>query len=91
MIGDVCAKKGWHEHFSRTGLEKLLIDCGFTVVEFDGTGLFGRVIKNLNFVLGGLGPLQAFLKSIEAIDAKFFESTNLFCVAKKQQLNASSQ
>jgi len=87
LIGDVCAGKGWHEHFSRAELEKLLENCRFAVVEFDGTGLFSRVIKNLSFLLGGLKPLQAFLKKIEILDARFFESTNLFCVARKQQRN----
>jgi ubiquinone/menaquinone biosynthesis C-methylase UbiE len=83
LIGDVCAKKGWHEHFSRAGLEKLLNSCGFTVLEFDGSGLFSRIVKNLNYLLGGLKLLQSFFDKIEALDAKLFESTNLFCVVKK--------
>ncbi|MHC4424777.1 MAG: class I SAM-dependent methyltransferase [Planctomycetota bacterium] len=91
LVGDVCAKKGWHEHFSREGLEKLLKSRGFTVVEFDGTGLFSRIIKNVNFLLGGLKPLQAFLRKIEALDTKFFESANLFCVARKERKNELSQ
>jgi SAM-dependent methyltransferase len=87
LIGDVCTKKSWHEHFSRAGLEKLLKSCGFTVHEFDGTGLFSRIIMSVNFLLGRLKPSQTFLKKIETIDAKFFESANLFCVAQKQQKN----
>ena len=90
LVGDVCAKKGQHEHFSRTGLEKLLKSCGFTVLEFDGTGFFSRIIKNVNFLLDRLRLLQAFLKKIDAHDAKFFESANLFCAAKKPQKNEMS-
>jgi len=91
LVGDICAEKGWHEHFSRVGLEKLLKSCGFNVVEFDGTGLFSRVIKNLSFLLASFKPLKTLLKRIEAFDAKSFESTNLFCVAKKQQKNEQKQ
>lgn len=83
LVGDVCAKKGWHEHFSRAGLETQLKSCGFTVVEFDGTGLFARVIKNVRFLLGRVKPVKSFLGRIEAVDAKLFESANLFCVAKR--------
>jgi len=85
LVGDVCAKKSWHEHFSRAGLDKLLRRGGFTVVEFDGTGLFSRVIKNVRFLLAPLKLLQPFLKKIEVLDAKYFESANLFCVARKQR------
>ena len=83
LIGDVCAEKGWHEHFSRAGLGKLLESSGFTVIEFDGTGLFARVIKNIGFLLGRVRPVKSFLGRIEALDAKLFESANLFCVAKR--------
>ena len=44
MIGDISAKKQWHEHFSRSALSALLKKSGFAVVRFGGTGLFSRPI-----------------------------------------------
>jgi SAM-dependent methyltransferase len=85
LIGDICAQKRWHEHFSRAKLENLLNSCGFSVIEFDGTGLFSRVIKNVSFLFGWFKPLQYLAKKIDTLDAKSFESANLFCVARKWQ------
>jgi SAM-dependent methyltransferase len=84
LIGDICARKRWHEHFSRAKLEKLLDSCGFTVIEFDGAGLFSRVIKSIGFLFGWFNPLQHLIRKIHVLDAKYFESVNLFCVARKQ-------
>jgi len=83
LIGDISAEKHWHEHFSRAKLQKLLKKSGFSVVDFDGTGFFSRVIKLVSLFLGWFNPLQLFLKKIETLDAKSFESANLFCVARK--------
>lgn len=83
LVGDISAKKRWHEHFSRTKLASLLKSCGFTVVEFDGTGLFNRPIRNLSLVLGRLRRIRLAIKKLEALDARLFESANLFCLAKK--------
>ena len=85
LIGDISAQKRWHEHFSQAKLEKLLNSCGFTIIGFDGTGLFSRVIKNIGFLFGWFKPLQYLVEKVGALDAKFFESANLFCVARKQQ------
>jgi SAM-dependent methyltransferase len=84
LIGDISERKCWHEHFTRAKLEKLLNRSGFGVVAFDGAGFFIRVIKNVSFLCGWLKPLQAFLRKMEFLDAKFFNSSNLFCVARKQ-------
>jgi len=84
LVGDISAEKRWHEHFSRAKLEKLLNKSGFGVVAFDGAGFFSRIIKSTRFLCGWLRPLQPVFGKIEALDAKFFESSNLFCVARKR-------
>ncbi len=85
LVGDISAKKRWHQHFSQAQLETLLNRSGFTVVDFDGTGFFMRVIKNVQFLLGRFKPLQSFSRRLEVLDARFFESANLFCIARKQR------
>lgn len=85
LVGDISVKKRWHEHFSRTKLKKLLNGSGFTVVDFDGSGFFSRIINNISFLLRHFKPLQPFFRKIGALDAKLFKSTNLFCVAQKQK------
>ena len=85
LVGDVSAKKRWHEHFSRRKLQTLCNSAGFEVGYFDGTGFFLRIIRNLKRLFGYLGPLQSLLGIVEAFDAKCFSSANLFCVARKQR------
>ena len=89
LVGDISIHKRWHEHFSRIKLKKLLDSCGFTVIEFDGTGLFSRVINNVSFLFGGFKPLQYLAKKLEVLDAKLFESANLFCIARCRKLKTS--
>ncbi len=84
LIGDISAKKHWHEHFTREKLEKLLTESGFSVTDFDGTGFFSRVINNLDYLLKWARPVHKLLELLKNLDAKLFESTNLFCVAEKQ-------
>jgi ubiquinone/menaquinone biosynthesis C-methylase UbiE len=88
LVGDISAVKRWHEHFSQAKLERLLNSCGFSVIEFDGTGLFNRPIRNLSLLLGRLGPIRSAARRLEAWDGRLFESANLFCVARKQQSGA---
>ncbi len=83
LVGDVSAKKRWHEHFSRRKLERVLSRNGFSVVEFDGAGLFLRILKGAELAVGRLGPLQAVVRRVVAWDARRFESANLFCIARK--------
>ena len=84
LIGDVAAKKRWHEHFSRRTLEDLLYRKGFSVVQFDGAGFFLRLLKIAEMLFGRIAPLRRGITRIMAWDARRFESANLFCVARKR-------
>jgi len=84
LVGDVSAKKRWHEHFSRRKLESALNRNGFSVVEFDGSGLFLRILKGVELMVGRFGSLQAIIRRAIAWDARRFESANLFCIARKR-------
>jgi ubiquinone/menaquinone biosynthesis C-methylase UbiE len=83
LIGDISAKKGWHEHFSRAKLQNLLTEAGFDVIDFDGTGFFGRVIGNVGHFLKWLKGVHRVLGKLQHLDNRLFESTNLFCMAEK--------
>lgn len=85
LIGDISTKKRWHEHFSRQKLQKMLTEAGFSVIDFDGTGFFGRVIGNVRYLLRWLKPLHKTLTWLGSLDNKLFESANLFCVAEKRR------
>jgi SAM-dependent methyltransferase len=78
LIGDISAKKQWHEHFGREKLNKLLADVGFSVLDFDGTGFFSRLIGDVSYFLGWFKPLQETLDWLAILDGKSFESTNLY-------------
>jgi ubiquinone/menaquinone biosynthesis C-methylase UbiE len=83
LIGDISAKKRWHEHFGREKLGNLLADAGFSVIDFDGAGFFARVIGNGSYLLGWAKPVRKVLAWVGQLDSRLFESTNLFCVAEK--------
>jgi len=83
LIGDISARKRWHEHFSRDRLATLLAASGFQIVEFDGAGLFYRPLSWLLRFCGWIGPLRRCLRSLTTLDAQRFASANLFCVARK--------
>jgi SAM-dependent methyltransferase len=84
LVGDVSAQKLWHEHFTRASMKRLLDSSGFVVIDFDGTGFFSRFIGVFVNLSGWSNSLQKVFKRIGVLDAKLFESTNLFCVASKQ-------
>jgi len=86
LIGDISAKKSWHEHFSRKKLSKVLGEAGFRVVEFDGTGFFQRLLGITGRVFQWFKPINKLLRWLQSIDNKKFESTNLFCVAEKSRI-----
>jgi len=86
LIGDISARKRWHEHFSREKLRRLLAEAGFSIIDFDGTGFFSRVIGNVSYFLRWLRPVHKVFTSLGSLDMKLFESTNLFCEAEKRQM-----
>jgi ubiquinone/menaquinone biosynthesis C-methylase UbiE len=83
LIGDISAKKRWHEHFSRDKLRKLLTEAGFSIIDFDGAGFFSRVIGDIGQLIRWLKPVHKALTKLQNLDCRLFESTNLFCVAEK--------
>lgn len=85
LVGDVAVEKRWHEHFSRRKLAALLRASGFTVVRFDGTGLFMRVILAMEVTLGRFLPVAGILTRLAHEDDLRFESANLFCLARKRE------
>jgi len=86
LIGDISAEKAWHEHFKRKKLKVLLEQCGFSVVEFDGTGFFSRLVGHTQRFFKWIKPVNTLLGNIRNLDARLFESTNLFCLAEKRQV-----
>ncbi|WP_320046820.1 class I SAM-dependent methyltransferase [uncultured Ilyobacter sp.] len=84
LIGDISAEKSWHEHFSRRKLQALLENAGFEVREFDGRGFFRRVLVIFQKTVGRIGFVGRLLDRLLRADLKAFESTDLFCVAKKK-------
>ncbi|UCF44271.1 MAG: class I SAM-dependent methyltransferase [Planctomycetota bacterium] len=83
LIGDISAKKRWHEHFGREKLKRVLREAGFGVIDFDGTGFFARVIGSGSYLVGWIKPARNVLAWLGQLDSRLFESTNLFCVAEK--------
>jgi SAM-dependent methyltransferase len=84
LVGDVSAAKRWHEHFSVVHLARLLRCGGFDVAEFDGSGLFFRLLRLADMLAGRVGLLHMGIARLMAWDARAFASANLFCVARKR-------
>lgn len=84
LIGDISAKKHWHEHFSQKKLENLLSETGFRVIDFDGTGFFTRVIGSVYYFVRWMKLLCKILNKLYRLDSKLSESANLFCMAEKR-------
>ncbi len=83
LIGDISARKRWHEHFSRTKMQSLLGKCGFRVEMFDGSGLFTRPLGMLGRALRFSSALLRIHRRIVEADFRRFKSMNLFCLARK--------
>jgi len=83
LIGDVSARKRWHEHFTPGRLGWLLGESGFSVVEFDGCGLLLRPIGLLAEAVKPLAAGRRALKRLARLDAKRYQWTNLFCISRK--------
>lgn len=84
LIGDISARKKWHEHFSHSDLQKLVNNSNLKVDKFDGAGFFFRILIVLNLLFKWLKPLDSFLAKLKKADLKYFKSTELFCVCRKQ-------
>ncbi|HSW44185.1 MAG TPA: class I SAM-dependent methyltransferase [Phycisphaerae bacterium] len=83
LIGDISAEKRWHEHFTKSNLERLLGEAGFRVVEYDGIGLFKRVLTLARMAFLWCRPVRGLLDRLIALDARCFSRADLFCVAVK--------
>jgi SAM-dependent methyltransferase len=83
LIGDISSKKAWHEHFSRRYLKELLEKAGFAVKEFDGAGFFSRPLGNINYLFSPIQSIHRIGERIIDWDLRNFESTHLFCTARK--------
>ncbi len=84
LIGDISAAKRWHEHFSRSRLRALLESAGFVVEDMDGAGFFCRLLLVVRSTIARIGTLRRLMDSVMQVDARWFESAHLFCVAKKR-------
>lgn len=84
LVGDVAAAKGWHEHFTRHSLGRLLEASGFSLVEFDGSGYFTRAISLMTSPFLGVQRSSRWLRELYSFDMRWFASMNLFCLAAKK-------
>ncbi len=84
LVGDVSARKRWHEHFSRKKLARLLERGGFVVESFDGAGFFLRPLFVMSHLAGPTGRIGRFLRRLLNKDVRRFSSSNLFCLARKK-------
>ena len=87
LVGDISARKQWHEHFSRSKLRDLLNNSSFDIYNFDGTGFFWRLIGVASFMSVKIRPLHRFFGKLSQLDSKSFESANIFCLARKRCRN----
>lgn len=76
LVGDISAKKRWHEHFTAERLSDILTSHGFEVADVDGAGFFMRPV-----MLASLVPSKSFRKLVSKIvsaDYRLFSSANVF-------------
>jgi ubiquinone/menaquinone biosynthesis C-methylase UbiE len=85
LFGDIEKEKMWHQHFSNEEMSELLQECGFQLMNFDGSGLFIRPLLMLQYV--SPKPISTWIGSLAIMDARKFAAANLFCVAQKMQVN----
>jgi SAM-dependent methyltransferase len=80
LVGDVSAEKGWHEHFSATGLNALLASSGLALVDVDGSGRFLRLLVPARL----LAParLRPVVTGLIERDAARYADANLFATAE---------
>lgn len=85
LIGDISARKRWHEHFTPARLERLLRASGLSVVRFDGAGLLRRPIEVLGCLVGRFAGARRVLARLAEWDDRRYEWANLFCLARKKE------
>jgi len=83
LIGDVSARKKWHEHFSKDRLAAVLARSGLEPVAFDGSAFLTRPLAPLLWLMRQAPGLRQVAAWIGRLDARWFASMNLFCVAVK--------
>jgi len=81
LVGDVAARKFWHEHLSPRKLTALLESAGLSMVLVDGAGLFERPMCVMGRLVRWIGPAKRALSRLRARDSRAFGWANLFCVA----------
>jgi SAM-dependent methyltransferase len=81
LIGDIESEKSWHQHFSHNELCSLLEHHGLIVIDRDGYGYFNRLLINLRFFMPG--RLKKLIDPLVRLDAKLFESTEIWVVVRK--------
>jgi SAM-dependent methyltransferase len=85
LIGDISARKRWHEHFTPAGLERLLRSSGLSLVGFDGTGLLHRPIDVLGYFVNRFAGARRVLARLADLDDRRYQSANLFCLARTKE------
>ena len=82
LFGDVEKLKMWHQHFSLKEITQLLLESGFKVIDYDGSGFFTRPISVIIYFLPSF--LNKPLKKLNNLDCKIFNKANLYLYALRQ-------
>ncbi len=89
LVGDVSARKAWHEHFSPAKLAAILGRAGLQAAEFDGSGCLARPLMPALWLMEFVPGLRCIAHRAAELDARTFRSMNLFCVAVKARTQAN--
>ncbi len=81
LIGDIEAKKAWHQHFGKKELEYLLKKYSFETVAVDGFGFFWRLLRNIRFFSPQF--LKRLIDRVVLADQKMFSSAEIWVIARK--------
>jgi SAM-dependent methyltransferase len=82
LFGDMELGKVEHEHFTDASLSALLTACGFTLIDVDGAGYYGRVFVLLRPLAVTAGSRKV-LARLSLRDAARYEATNLFATFRR--------
>jgi SAM-dependent methyltransferase len=83
LIGDVSARKKWHEHFSESSLKNLLNSSGFNPINLDGAGFFIRPLEPILYLMVHIPGLRKLAIRFIRWDERKFGSLTLLCSANK--------